>query len=242
MTHRQRIYNGYVRDNIERNGVVTSATLEHLAVVYQKTVIHKFFPGNKDIRILDLGCGYGPFLYACHKSGYRNLWGVDTSPEQVTLAHRLGVKQVLEGDIREFLRGRPESFEVITAFDVLEHFAKGEVMEILDLVNAALTRGGLFILRAPNGEGPFAGRYRYWDFTHELAFTRNSLMQVLRNAGLTEVTCHETAPVPHGVKSAVRLVLWKLLRTLWFFYLVVETGNYRDDYILTQNILAVARK
>jgi hypothetical protein len=67
-------------------------------------------------------------------------------------------------------------------------------------------------------------------------------MQVLRSAGLKEVTCHETAPVPHGVKSAVRLVLWKILRTLLFCYLAVETGDCRDRYILTQNILAVARK
>jgi len=243
MPYRQRLYNSYVTTAIEREVPVTPSTLEHLAVVFQKTIIGPFLPPDRSIRLLDLGCGYGSFLYACQKAGYNNCQGVDTSPEQVSLAARLGLaEKVVQADLREYLRDQTEAFDVITAFDVLEHLTKPEVLEFLDQVYLALKPGGLFIMRAPNGEGPFAGRYRYGDFTHELCFTRHSLHQIMGTVGFTQVVCQETPPVAHGFFSALRYGLWQIIRTTLWFCQAVETGDYRDRYIFTQNIVAVATK
>jgi 2-polyprenyl-3-methyl-5-hydroxy-6-metoxy-1,4-benzoquinol methylase len=242
MPYRQRIYNSYVKTAVEGETSVTTSTLEHLAYDFLKTIITPFFPKNKQIRILDLGCGYGAFLYACMRAGYKKVMGVDTSPEQVALAYKLWKGQVIQSDIRGFLERKKEDFEVITAIDVLEHFGPQEIMVILDLIHAALSPNGLFILRAPNGESPFAGRYRYGDFSHEICFTRNSLQQVMKTVGFSEVSCYELAPVVHGTASALRYIFWRLIRTALWFYQVVETGVYRDRYIFSQNLLAVGRK
>ena len=82
----------------------------------------------------------------------------------------------------------------------------------------------------------------FWDFTHELAFTRTSLAQLLLSSGFSQVTCYEDQPVPHGLKSAVRWVLWKVFRNLLRLYVAVETGDSGRNAVFSQNLLCVAFK
>jgi len=98
------------------------------------------------------------------------------------------------------------------------------------------------IIHAPNGASPFGGRIRYGDFTHELAFTQESLRQVARVCGFSQVWCYEDQPVPHGLKSGLRWLLWKCLRGVLRGYLAVETGSLDPGVILTQNLFCIAVK
>ena len=68
-----------------------------------------------------------------------------------------------------------------------------------------------------------------------------SLSQLTLASGFKSVAFFEDAPVAHGLKSGVRLVLWKLIRAVLRFYLTVETGSPQQP-VLTQNMLAVAIK
>jgi hypothetical protein len=83
---------------------------------------------------------------------------------------------------------------------------------------------------------------RYGDLTHEIAFTRESIAQLLRSSGFAEVRCFEDAPIVHGAKSAVRWVLWKMIRLALRVYIVAETGDTGRECIFSQNLLAVATK
>lgn len=51
---------------------------------------------------------------------------------------------------------------------------------------------------------------------------------------------YETMPVIYGFKSFIRSVLWKFLRTIIQFFLLVETGAI--EKVLTQNIIGVGYK
>ena len=93
----------------------------------------------------------------------------------------------------------------------------------------------------PNGESPFGGTIRYGDLTHELAFTRQSLSQLLLASGFREVDAYETGPVPHGAKSTLRWVLWQLIRAGLLLWATAETGEPRG-HVFTRNVLAVATK
>jgi len=130
----------------------------------------------------------------------------------------------------------------VIAFDLLEHFSKTEVVRFGEQVCRVLKAGGKWLLHVPNGESPFAGRMRYWDFTHELAFTAESLSQLLLSCGFRSVSCFEDSPVPHGVKSAVRWLLWKMIRGILRAYIAVESGDAGKRCIFTQNLVAVAVK
>lgn len=205
-------------------------------------LVRRFFPEDRDAAVLDLGCGNGVLLLAARAEGYRRLRGVDGSAEQVAIAHRLGLAEVRHDDLFAALAvTAPASTDVVITYDVIEHLTKPQLLRLAGEIRRVLSPQGRWIIHAPNAESPFFGRIRYGDFTHELAFTRQSLSAVLRAAGFAAVTCAEDAPVPHGLKSAIRLVLWKLLRLALRGFIAIETGEAADG-IYSQNLIAVAHQ
>jgi SAM-dependent methyltransferase len=210
---------------------------------YVARLVNRHFPADRGASILDLGCGHGALLHAARLAGYRNVAGIDRSPEQVAAARKLGIAGVREGDLLETLRALPnDSYDVVITFDVIEHLRREELLPLADEVLRVLKPGARWILHTPNGGSPFFGRIRYGDITHELAFTPASLGQVLLTCGFTDFECFEDAPVVHGVKSAVRLAAWKLIGGVLRFYVAAETGDTSRKTVFSQNFLTVATK
>ncbi len=239
--YRERIYQHYVN---ARHNSLTPLSISGLAsrAPYLKKVIREHFPSDRRAKIIDVGCGHGALVHFAATAGYENVVGVDRSTEQVQEARRLGILGVSEGDLIETLEAlSAESMDLVVAFDVIEHFTKDELVPFVDEVHRVLRKGGKWILHTPNGESPFVGRIRYGDFTHEQAFTRISIAQLLMASGFSRVSCYEDAPVPHGIKSAVRFVLWKVFRGGFRILLAAETG-FLDESIFSQNFLAVSVK
>jgi len=201
------------------------------------------FPPDRNASILDLGCGHGAIIHAARELGYRNLRGVDGSPEQVAAAQQLGIDGVEFGDVLTTLSLCPDaSLDVVIAFDVIEHFTKGELLPFVDQVRRVLKSGGRFIIHVPNGESPFGARMFFWDLTHEVAFTRQSLSQLMLSSGYAGVKCFEDVPVVHGPKNALRWLLWKAFRGLLRLYIAAETGDSGKGAVFSQNMLAVATR
>ena len=240
--YRERIYKNYVNARVQP---LAPSTLEGLRprLPYLRQLVRRHFPRQRDAVIFELGCGHGALLHVLAGMGYRNVRGVDGSSEQVAAARRLGIAGVEHGELREALRVTPDqSQDVVVTFDVIEHFTKAELIPLEDEVHRVLRPSGRWIIHAPNAESPFGMRMRYGDITHEQAFTRTSLAQLVLASGFGGVECFEDQPVVHGLKSAVRFVLWKLIRAGLLFYIAVETGAFDRRAIFSQNLLAVVRR
>lgn len=240
--YRTRIYSNYVN---ARTTALAPQSLDGLKprAPYLTRLIQRHFPPDREATVTDLGCGHGAIIHFARQAGYANVHGVDGSPEQVAAARRLGIDGVVEGDLLDTLSGLPDaSQDCIVAFDVIEHFTRDELIGLVDEVRRVLKPGGRWIIHAPNGESPFCGRIRYGDLTHELAFTRTSISQLLYSSGFSDVRSYEDEPIPHGVKSLIRWVLWKGFRALLRIYLAVETGDTGRESIFSQNLLTVAVK
>jgi len=240
--YRDRIYRHYVNS---RDQALAPATLKGLKprAPYLKKCIREHFPADRSAVILDLGCGHGALIHFARLAGYQNIHGVDGSLEQVEAARRLGIEEVEAGDLRVFLSNlADESVDLVVAFDVIEHFTRDELMDFVDQVHRVLRKNGRWIIHTTNGESPFCGRSRYGDLTHELAFTRNSMNMLLYSSGFSSVRCFEDVPIPHGLKSAVRWILWKAIRNFLRLYIAAETGDTAGSAIFSQNFLVVADK
>jgi SAM-dependent methyltransferase len=240
--YRARIYGAYLSG---RTQSLSPATLEGLKprMPYLNELIRRHFPQDRNAKILDLGCGHGALIHLARQAGYRNIRGVDGSPEQVAAAKELCIEGVERDDAMEALPKEPnEALDCLIAFDLIEHFNRNELILLVDEVHRVLRPEGRWIIHTVNAESPFGMRSRYWDLTHELAFTRISLSQLLLSSEFSRVECYEDQPVPHGAKSTVRWVLWQFIRNLLHFYLAVETGNIDHYAIFSQNIIAVAWK
>lgn len=235
---KNKLYSSYVSTEQSSASSLEKMRLNHDSYPQFRDIIRKYVPSDKSIRIADLGCGYGSLVHCLKVAGYINVQGVDVSAEQVQLASQLGLSEVRQGDLHEFLSDKGRSYDIIFLMDVLEHLDKQEVIDLLECARNALTDRGRMIVHVPNGEGIFGMRIRYGDFTHQVCFTPKSIRQVLRAAGFKTISVHEDKPLVHGMKSFVRRVLWSVLTVRERLLLLAETGA--SGHVLSQNMLVIA--
>ena len=238
--YRQRAYEYYRKSTMGANYGAAPLELSGKMRQYRQRW-EQFLPKNMDASILDLGCGGGEFLYFLQQNKFSNLHGVDTSPDQVSAANDLGLKNVVIGDAREYIKNSDTVYDLIVAFNVLEHFTRDEMFELLDLVVNSLRPGGIFLAEVPNSKSIFGARVRYADITHEQSFTPKSIHQILSLVGLEPVAILERGPLVHGVKSGFRWLIWQIIRGFIFVYLVAEMADHRWR-VYTQDMRVVAKK
>ena len=240
--YRERIYGAYVKGRSEALAPESISGLEP-RMPYLRWLVRTCMPPGRNATILDIGCGHGAILHALQEAGYHQVRGVDGSAEQVQAAARLGIGGVVQGDLMQTLHETTDaSADVVIAFDVIEHFTRAEVIPLVDEVQRVLKPGGRWVIHVPNGESPFSNRVRFGDYTHEEAFTRTSLGQLLLASGFLRVNAYEDRPIAHGFTSSVRAALWQLIRATMLFYIAVETGSLDRRAVFSQNLLAVAWK
>jgi len=197
-----------------------------------------WLPADKSAKCLDLGCGSGRFLQTLRAAGYCNIHGVDLGPQAIEIARSKGL-DVTHADFREYLHNSPGRFDLITAFDVIEHFAKDELLDVLRLFRDHLKPGGRLILQTPNALSPWGLSYRYHDLTHEWIFDPHCLIAALALAGFAQQQVREVPPYVHGFKSGVRWLLWKLIWGGCAVWNLAETGSTQGG-IYTRNLLCIS--
>lgn len=238
--YRQRIFGSYVTGALTPFAARDAAGLAPRRA-HLRRLVRTTFPPSHDARILDLGCGHGALLYIARECGYVNVIGVDRSREQINLAQELGISDIVEDDALNFLTKQPRgSLNAVVAFDLLEHFDKRELIDLLDEIHRTLTPGGRLVIHTPNAVSPFFGRVRYGDLTHELAFTPASMAQLLKATSFSGLRFIEDSPAIHGPTSAIRAVLWRLMRASIRVAIAIETGD-TTQLVLSQNMTIVAQ-
>jgi 2-polyprenyl-3-methyl-5-hydroxy-6-metoxy-1,4-benzoquinol methylase len=200
------------------------------------------FPKDRNIRILDIGCGLGHFLYFLETEGYLNYIGIDMSEENIRYCKQHGFS-VEKADVFTFLNQKNSSFDVILMNDVLEHFSKPEIIEILKKIHTCLNEQGMIIIKVPNAANPIlASHSRYIDFTHELLFTETSIFQVLAIAGFRKINVYPNdiyifALNPFNyIAKFVATLIHISIRMLFLLH------GSKSTKIFTKHIIAVARK
>ena len=139
-------------------------------------------PEGGRTRLLDVGCGAGRFCRAAAHRGWKTL-GIDVS--EVALEHARAIER-LEYQAIDLadVPGRCGRFDVVTAFEVVEH--QSRVRRFLQLVRSALQPDGRFFCTVPAWEHPdvrSASRPDWIPPVHLLFFTRESLQEALAHNG-----------------------------------------------------------
>jgi 2-polyprenyl-3-methyl-5-hydroxy-6-metoxy-1,4-benzoquinol methylase len=146
-------------------------------------------------RALEIGCGYGYCSELLANLGYK-VTGADISLHAIERARR----EVSRPDV-DFVvwdattKSRfEESFEIIVAFEVVEHLSDPE--NALRAWRKLLCPGGTLLLTTPNKLGPAA---RYWrDPTHVNVRGRSGWRRALRESGpWAHVTIGAVQGVPY---------------------------------------------
>jgi len=230
---RDRLYQAYASQQAgPGNG-------EAAALIYRRDIRPQLPPPAAG-PVVDIGCGSGALVRLLQEDGF-DAEGIDISPEQAALAHAAGIAGVRRGDFRTILADQPGHYAAITATDLLEHLTKPEVLAAFDDVVAALAPGGVFVARVPNAISPLGGHIRAGDFTHQTSFTARSVRQLAAAAGFATVAAYSCPPAAHGLVSAARVLVWRVVSASYRITLAAETGQLRG-HIVTQNLTFAARK
>ncbi len=195
---------------------------------------------SRESLILDVGCGVGFLEHYLLKKGFTRIDAIDLSEEQIQVAKEKLAEHGFEhtkvnfyvADAFDYLR-KSKGYDVIAMIDFLEHFTKDKVISLLELSYRALNDGGLIILRVINADNPMFARFFYRDFTHETAFTPNSIRQCLLSSGFRVIKIdYEKLPSRSGLKSCIHALRLKILSKL--FAIPVEA--------FSEDLIAVGRK
>ncbi|NUM30785.1 MAG: class I SAM-dependent methyltransferase [Bacteroidetes bacterium] len=200
------------------------------------------FPKNKDLRILDIGSGIGSLIQAAKDAGYKNIRGIDISTEQVETALKLGVKEVEEGNLDKIFENNEDKYDIICGMDIIEHFSKDELVDILIKLKNKLNNSGMLIFRTPNSDAPLSSVFAKGDFTHECHLNKSSALQLMKSCGFSDV---EVLPSMLKLRNPIKELLRKFL---WFgvnFCLKIilfSTARTWHQVLFTPNLIIISVK
>jgi SAM-dependent methyltransferase len=189
---------------------------------------------NRDDPVLELGCGPGYFLEFLKTLGYKNVVGIDISREQLQLAREKG-HRAFYADAFRFLKSKHDSYSLILAVDLVEHFEKSELMRLFPMIFRSLRKGGMLAIQTPNGGGLFPGEIVYGDLTHLTIFTENSLRQILTLFGFGDIHFKEADPIADTVGGRIRRLLWRMVKLVVRMIRQIEVRSAPN--LLTENMI-----
>jgi 2-polyprenyl-3-methyl-5-hydroxy-6-metoxy-1,4-benzoquinol methylase len=113
-------------------------------------------------KVLEIGFGNGSFLkYALDKKW--DIYGTEINEHLVKAALECGFN-VCQTD--NLLVYSESTFDLVVAFDVLEHISQNDLPNFIGEIKRILKNGGCFIARFPNGDSPFGLADQNGDVTH----------------------------------------------------------------------------
>jgi SAM-dependent methyltransferase len=113
---------------------------------FQKDKIKQIQAYHRTGKLLDIGCGVGHFIRTALSQGYE-AEGVEFSEVAADLGRERWNLRIVTGDFldKQFV---PESFDIITMWQVLEHLRKPR--EVLLKIHSILKSNGVLVIAVPN--------------------------------------------------------------------------------------------
>lgn len=173
---------------------------------------------KKQVKILDAGCGGGYVLHELYTLGFENVWGFDASETGVTLAktnysilkNKITVHDAYDSKLPDIFP--VNTFDIILSVEVIEHMYSPR--DYLKNIRYWLNDGGFFIITTPyngymkNLAISFLNKYDQhhnplWDGGHIKYFSKNTLYQMLKEAGLNIIRFYGSGRLPFLWKSMI---------------------------------------
>ena len=202
---------------------------------FSRTIGKLKLPPNASI--LEIGFGEGRFLDWARSKGH-HVEGIEIIPEMVDRARKRD-HVVHLGSIRQAICDG-QRFDLIAAFDVVEHLAISEILDLLEDAECVLNPGGRLLLQFPNAGSPFAAPYQIGDVTHQTALSEAALKQIAQVKGWV-VTKSFNARVTR--KHLLKRIKWgfaHLLRDL--IEIICGFAYYGTRYPFDPNVVVVLER
>jgi SAM-dependent methyltransferase len=133
--------------------------------------------------VLEVGFGNGTFLEFGRRRGWQ-MQGTEVNPGLLKRATECGFQVTGAETLEPF---PSQAFQMVAAFDVMEHIPLELLPGFLSEVRRVLKSGGYFVARFPNGDSPFGRHIQNGDVTHKTAIGSIRARYLAMQAGMPVV-------------------------------------------------------
>ena len=192
-------------------------------------------------KVLELGFGNGQFLGWCKQRDF-DYSGVEIDPTMRVRARDAGI-DTFDSVFDPAVEISLESFDLVAAFDVIEHIEQAELVAVFAQIRRLLKTGGFFIARFPNGDSPFGRVNQHGDMTHVTTLGRGKIFHMAAMTGFSVVSVADPkrpwsgVGFTNGVRRLLGGIAKKVLETS------IRTLYYGGEPVcFDRNCVAVLKK
>jgi len=155
----------------------------------------QFFGKTHDIKIHDIGCGYGGLVFNLNRLGF-DATGRDIDEASILAGKGKGNDKIHYLDVENLHGTKFGEFDVICSYHTMEHYANP--LKIFEEIRVTLKKEGFLIFRVPNGDYLPARKDYFSDFNccffpgHLHYFTPTSSLKLLSMCGFRVVELSST--------------------------------------------------
>jgi 2-polyprenyl-3-methyl-5-hydroxy-6-metoxy-1,4-benzoquinol methylase len=160
-------------------------------------------------RVLEIGFGNGSFLAFARGEG-ATVTGLEINAEMCEAARNHGF-DVLDVPLTTLVE-RDTRYDIVVAFDVLEHWDTDELVGNFRAIGALLNDDGVFVSRFPNGQSPFGRVYQHGDFSHKSVLSTYKIEYLAALTGFDIVRIDNVRRVPSRPGPLASARHWWLAR------------------------------
>jgi 2-polyprenyl-3-methyl-5-hydroxy-6-metoxy-1,4-benzoquinol methylase len=161
-------------------------------------------------RLLDIGSGAGDFLRLARSKF--DVSAIDTSSYAATSLSPTMRRRLTVGDVENIPLPQPP-YDVVTAFNVLEHLHKP--VALIRKVSRALTPGGVFVGSVPCNAGLIGTVHteltKFFDRTHRACYKVSAWHRAFAKAGHLETEFFGEVMLDGGICIYLHTPLWPYL-------------------------------
>ena len=138
-------------------------------------------------KLLDLGCGRGEWIEICNNKGIKSL-GIESDPSMYEFCQGLNLDVVFKDAFTALLNYEKNSFQIISAFHLIEHLDNTKLDIILKECQRILAPGGILILETPSIDNiKVSTKNFYLDPTHINHINPEGLIYRLEAIGFDQI-------------------------------------------------------
>jgi cyclopropane fatty-acyl-phospholipid synthase-like methyltransferase len=131
-------------------------------------------------------------------------------------------------------------FDVIAAFDVLEHLTVHEILDLLLNSRDHLKPDGFYLFQFPNMASPFGMIHQHGDVTHKTPLSVSVIDQIARTTGFRVTTTLRPRPYPQRTMAKMRRLLGYALQAV--IEIVISHAYFGGAAHLEPNALVVLQR
>lgn len=185
-------------------------------------------------KLLDVGCAMGVLLEEAAKKEMKAV-GIDLSADAVRYCKRNKLT-TYNGTVYTVKQLKQASFDVITAFQIIEH--ERDPVRMMMRVHNLLKKGGMVVLATPNYGGlwrKLMGK-RWFGFTHPehvILLDPSSMRTLLEKSGFRDIEIRSDSPRPFPLSFAFTRGADYFP---WMAWLLKPIGKFLDGLHITNPI------